>query len=122
MRLIDDEGLGAVTMRRLANDLGVGTMSLYTYVPNKEVLLDGVMQSVVSEIRVPQLDPDDPLASIRQLLREFRRVSNLHPNLVPLLNRRAPATAESLRPLEAGFDAFRHPASTPGRRCRPTAC
>ena len=107
VRLIDDEGLGAVTMRRLANDLGVGTMSLYTYVPNKEELLDAVLEVVGSEIRLPLLDPADPLQSIRELLREFRRVANLHPNLVPLVNSRPPATAESLRPLEAGFDAFR---------------
>ena len=36
VRLIDEEGLAAVTMRRLANDLAVGTMSLYTYVPKRK--------------------------------------------------------------------------------------
>lgn len=107
VRLVDDEGLAAVTMRRLATDLGVGTMSLYTYVPNKEVLLDGVMETVFSQIRVPGFEPSEPLLSIRELLREFRRIANLHPNLVPLVNRRPPATAAGLRPLEAGFDAFR---------------
>ncbi len=106
VRLIDEEGLGAVTMRRLAADLGVGTMSLYTYVPNKEVLLAGVMGRVLSEIRLPSPDADDPVVSVRELLREFRRVSNLHRNLVPLLLSTPPATPESLRPLEAGFDAL----------------
>ena len=107
VRLVDSEGLGAVTMRRLATDLGVGTMSLYTYVPNKEDLLDGVIGIVISEIRIPVPEPTDPLGSVRGLLREFRRVSNLHPNLVPLLPSRPPATPEALRLVEAGFDALR---------------
>lgn len=107
VRVVDAEGLGALTMRRLANDLGVGTMSLYTYVPNKEDLLDGVIGTVLSEICIPVPRADDPIASARHILREFRRVATRHPNLVPLLTSRAPATPEALRVLEAGFDALR---------------
>lgn len=50
MALADAEGLAAVTMRRLAADLGVEAMSLYHHIPNKEALLDGLAQAVLEEI------------------------------------------------------------------------
>lgn len=48
--LADAEGLGAVTMRRLAAELGVEAMSLYHHVPNKDALLDGLIAAVVGEV------------------------------------------------------------------------
>jgi AcrR family transcriptional regulator len=48
--LADTHGIEAVTMRRLAAELGVEAMSLYHYVPNKEALLDGVVDLVFAEI------------------------------------------------------------------------
>jgi AcrR family transcriptional regulator len=48
--LADAEGLKALTMRRLAADLGVEAMSLYYHVPSKEALLDGVAETVIAEI------------------------------------------------------------------------
>jgi len=50
MRLADDEGLTAVTMRRLATDVGVEAMSLYHHVPGKEALLDGLAEAVLDAI------------------------------------------------------------------------
>ena len=48
--LADTEGLRALTMRRLAADLGIEAMSLYYHLPGKEGLLDGLVESVISEI------------------------------------------------------------------------
>lgn len=48
--LADAEGIGAVTMRRLATDLGVEAMSLYHHVPNKDALLDGLVGMVIGEV------------------------------------------------------------------------
>jgi AcrR family transcriptional regulator len=45
-------------MRKLADELGVGAMSLYHYVPNKEELLDGMVDIVFSEIELPAADGD----------------------------------------------------------------
>jgi AcrR family transcriptional regulator len=50
MELADRVGMGAVTMRNLAQELGVEAMSLYHHVANKEALLDGVVDAVVDEI------------------------------------------------------------------------
>ncbi|MDG6107871.1 TetR/AcrR family transcriptional regulator C-terminal domain-containing protein [Dactylosporangium aurantiacum] len=48
--LADGHGIQALTMRRLAVDLGVEAMSLYYHLPDKETLLDGVAETVVGEI------------------------------------------------------------------------
>jgi AcrR family transcriptional regulator len=48
-RIADADGLAAVTMRRVATDLGVEAMSLYYHVPGKEDLLDGLAEAVLSE-------------------------------------------------------------------------
>jgi AcrR family transcriptional regulator len=63
--LADAEGLPAVTMRRLAADLGVEAMSLYHHLPGKGGLLDGLVETVIVEIeaelartRPPTGDPD----------------------------------------------------------------
>lgn len=51
--LADEAGVGAVTMRRLASELGVEAMSLYHHVSNKGDLLDGMVDSVFAEIELP---------------------------------------------------------------------
>ena len=48
--LVDHEGLGALSMRRLGQELGVEAMSLYHHVANKEALLDGMVDTVVTEL------------------------------------------------------------------------
>jgi AcrR family transcriptional regulator len=51
--LADAEGLAALSMRRVAERLGVGTMSLYTYVPGKAELLDLMLDTVLAEVARP---------------------------------------------------------------------
>jgi AcrR family transcriptional regulator len=53
----DEHGLDALSMRKLADELGAGAMSLYHYVPNKTDLIDGMIDIVFSEIEPPS--PDD---------------------------------------------------------------
>jgi AcrR family transcriptional regulator len=53
IELADAEGLGALSMRRVAERLGVGTMSLYTYVPGKAELLDVMLDTVLGEVARP---------------------------------------------------------------------
>lgn len=50
VELADEGGIDALTMRRLAERLDVGVMSLYYYVPNKEAILDGVVEVIFGEI------------------------------------------------------------------------
>jgi AcrR family transcriptional regulator len=53
IELADTEGLAAASMGGLAKELGVGTMTLYTYVPSKEELLDLMVDQVLAERRLP---------------------------------------------------------------------
>lgn len=58
----DADGLSAVTMRRVAGDLGVEAMSLYHHVRGKEPLLDGIIEALISEIDeavAAREEPDD---------------------------------------------------------------
>ncbi|MBO6574422.1 MAG: TetR/AcrR family transcriptional regulator C-terminal domain-containing protein [Rhodothermales bacterium] len=53
VRVADEHGLDALTMRRLGKELGVEAMSLYNHVANKDAVLDGIVDLTVGEIAVP---------------------------------------------------------------------
>jgi AcrR family transcriptional regulator len=106
LTLVDTEGLDALTMRRLAADLGVATMSLYGHVPNKDDLLTGLVNLATSEIALPPRDTP-PWDALRTIIRDFRRVALVHPNLVPLIVRQPPTGAAGLQVLEAALHAMR---------------
>ena len=114
LRLVDDEGLDALTMRRLAETIGVATMSLYSHVATKEDVIRGVLNLVTGEIVLPTPDTP-PWEALRSVTREFRRVALRHPNLVPLIMRQPPTGAEGLRTLEVALDALRRAGMAPAR-------
>ncbi|MBM2622908.1 TetR/AcrR family transcriptional regulator [Actinoplanes sp. LDG1-06] len=58
IRIADAEGLAALTMRRIAQDIGAGAMSLYTYVPDKDRLLDLMVDRVGGELVLPAATGD----------------------------------------------------------------
>lgn len=114
LRVVDEEGLEALTMRHLAEEIGVATMSLYSHVATKEDLLLGVVNLATSQIHLPS--PDVPAwEALKSVTREFRRVALCHPNLVPLIVQRPPTGAEGLRTLEAALDALRRAGMDPER-------
>src|SRR5680860_1393223 len=53
VELVDERGLGSLTMRRLGSRLGVEAMALYRHVANKDEILDGIVELVVGEIEIP---------------------------------------------------------------------
>jgi len=56
--LAQRDGMESLSMRKLADEVGAGAMSLYHHVPNKEQLLDGMIDIVFSEIEPPPTDVD----------------------------------------------------------------
>ncbi|MCB9487702.1 MAG: TetR/AcrR family transcriptional regulator C-terminal domain-containing protein [Deltaproteobacteria bacterium] len=56
--MADEEGLDALSMRKLGQKLGVEAMSLYNHVKNKDAILDGIVDMVVGEIEIPADAPD----------------------------------------------------------------
>jgi AcrR family transcriptional regulator len=78
LALADREGIEAVSMRRLAQELGSEPMSLYTHVRNKEDMLDAMVDAVIDEL--PRDEPGgDWKASLRQTVLGARRVILGHP-------------------------------------------
>lgn len=94
MALADTEGLSGLTMRKLASRLGVEAMSLYHHLPNKDALLDGMVDQVYTEVELPL--PDEPWQPAMQRRAESLRAALLrHPWAVELLDSRStpgPAT------------------------------
>jgi AcrR family transcriptional regulator len=76
--LADESGLDAVSMRRLAQELGVVPMALYKHVANKDELLDGMVDLVVGEIDPPEPGLDWKSAVRRRIL-SARRALLRHP-------------------------------------------
>ncbi len=98
---IDERGLRDLTMRRVGAVLGVEAMSLYRYVPGREDMLDGVVESIVGEM----YDDPDVLTSpqegwedfLQRLAHGVRRIALAHPGAFPLVASR-PTEAPWIRP------------------------
>src|ERR1700754_3534467 len=118
LRLIDADGVEALSMRRLGKALDRDPMRLYRFASSKDVLLDGVVELVLGELKVPVAEAGNWEDVLRRTARAFRRIALAHPHVVPLLVTRPLATPLALRPLgtlrplenllelliEAGFD------------------
>ena len=78
IELADRDGIESISMRKLAQELGVEAMSLYTHVRNKNDLLDGMADTVISQIPV-SAEGADWKASLRQLALAARSVMLRHP-------------------------------------------
>lgn len=98
LELVDAEGLEALTMRRLGQELGRDPMSLYRYAENRAALLDGVSELVLNQLRIHPEDPDWK-AQLRRIAHNLRTLALQHPNVVPLLVTRPLSTPLGLRPL-----------------------
>ena len=100
VRIADAEGLDAVTMRRLAGELGIAVMSLYNYVPAKEHLAQLMTDQLAGEYAYPVTPPPDPRAAIADLARQTRDIARRHPWLAGLLHPPMPPGPNGLRYLD----------------------
>lgn len=101
LAIVDDEGLSALSMRRLGARLGVDPMAVYYYLPNKEALLDAIVEAVMGEI---DLEVDDPTAPPEERVlcaaNAYLAVMLAHQNAMPLMLSRGPSTPVAARPVE----------------------
>jgi AcrR family transcriptional regulator len=104
--LADRHGIEWLSMRKLADELGAGAMSLYYYVPNKEELIDGMVDIVFSEIEPPPLGVDWKTA-MRRRAHSTREVLNRHRWAVGLMEGRANPGPASARMHEAVLGCLR---------------
>ena len=101
--IIDADGVDALTMRRLGQALARDPMAIYRHTPDKDALLDGVVEHVAAELITPR-EPDsngngDWEAVLRRTAHTFRRVALAHPRALPLLLTRPLSGPLALRPL-----------------------
>ncbi|MEY9845008.1 AcrR family transcriptional regulator [Streptacidiphilus sp. BW17] len=100
--VVDELGADGLTMRALAERLGVKAASLYNHVESKEALVDAVSQLVNEEIdHTPLADPDWR-AGLAGYAHGYRAVFLRHPNTIALLARRRVEADRALR----GYDAL----------------
>jgi TetR/AcrR family tetracycline transcriptional repressor len=104
LALAEAEGLGAVTIRRLAKELGVTPMALYWHFRSKDELLDGMAASIFEEV---DLSVDVSAAwqdQLRMLLGSMLGVLRAHPSSAILLSTRTASSEGSLRATEVALD------------------
>lgn len=105
LRLVDAEGLDALTRRRLGLELGRDAMALYRYAPDRAALLDGIVELVLSELMVPP-QGQGWQTQLRRTAHQFRSLAVAHPHVVGLIVTRplstplASRSLATLRPLE----------------------
>jgi AcrR family transcriptional regulator len=97
VEVADAEGLDALTIRRLATELGVGPMSLYSHVRGKDDILDRVADHVLGAFVVPVVSSEDPGLAVREVARALLAMMRRHPSVVQLLSSRTTTSAESMK-------------------------
>src|SRR5215216_272471 len=104
--LADRHGLESLSMRKLADELGAGAMSLYHHVPNKDELLDGMVDIVFAEIEPPSTDGDWKTA-MRGRAISTRQALRRHPWAVGVMEGRTTHGPANLRLHDAVLGCLR---------------
>lgn len=113
LALADAEGLKAVTIRRLAKDLGVTPMALYWHFHSKDELLDGVAASIFEEIDLSVDASATWQEQLRALLGSMVSVLRAHSSTAILLSTRTVSSEGSLRTTEVALDILRRGGFSP---------
>jgi AcrR family transcriptional regulator len=102
--IADADGLDAVSMRRLARELGAGAMSLYHYFDTRDELLELMSDSTAGEMLVAKL-PGDWRAALRAIAHETRDTFVRHPWMLSTLQERPYVSPNMLRHIEQSAQA-----------------
>ncbi|GAA3369454.1 TetR/AcrR family transcriptional regulator C-terminal domain-containing protein [Streptomyces sannanensis] len=100
VRIADERGIDAVSMRHVAAELGCGTMSLYNYVPRKEDLYELMVDVVSAEYDLTAEPSGDWRADLMALTHQTRALMHRHPWLPRLMSPVYGFSPNALRYLE----------------------
>ena len=106
-RIADEEGVDRLTMRRLATELGVVPNAVYTYYPDKEALLDALLDDLLAGVEIGDPDQADWRDGLVRLMDASRRLLLAHPRLVPLFLARPGLGPNAARLGELSFRLLR---------------
>ncbi|WP_433516812.1 TetR/AcrR family transcriptional regulator [Nonomuraea sp. CA-143628] len=104
--IADAEGLGAVSIRRVATELGARAMTLYSYIERKEDLLDLMADEIAAEVLVDEPLPEDWREAILTIARREREMVLRHPWRVDLISQRVSVGPNGLRHVEQSLAAL----------------
>lgn len=90
LRIIDEEGLDALSIRRLGDELNVRGISLYHHFRSKEHILAGACELALADVRTPHTSNSDWREWLVDNARKYYLALRAHPNLIPILMRRHP--------------------------------
>jgi TetR/AcrR family transcriptional regulator, tetracycline repressor protein len=96
LRLVDEEGMGSLSMRRLGAELSVNPMSIYHHLPGKDAVISGLVELVFSGMRVPYPDGSPWQDQVRAWAEAYRDLVRSHPNLVLEIVSSAAAVTEAV--------------------------
>ncbi|HKA50305.1 MAG TPA: TetR/AcrR family transcriptional regulator C-terminal domain-containing protein [Candidatus Dormibacteraeota bacterium] len=105
LELVDLDGLEALTMRRLADQLKVDPMSLYNHVDGKEALLDGIAEALWNEVELPDGEVGW-MEALRSFATSLRAMVHAHPQAYPLLMTRGILSARELHAIDGAIQAL----------------
>lgn len=116
LALVDRDGIAGLSMRKLGAELGIEAMTLYYYFPNKDAILDGLIERIVLQVSTLLIgEPEEWTVWLRTLAVALRQELLRHPRLLPLVATRPVMTPSSLHMVEqivaalcaAGFTPLR---------------
>ncbi len=113
LALADAEGLEAVSIRKLARNLGVTPMALYWHFRDKDELLDGLAARLFEEVDLSLSGTVTWQEQLRALLGSLVAVSRAHPAVAILLSTRTVASDAGLRTTELALDILHHAGFSP---------
>lgn len=90
LSIIDEEGLAALSIRRLGDELGVNGASLYHHFRNKDDILNGAARLALGEVRTPDARDEDWRVWVARNASRLREALLAHPGLIPIIVRRGP--------------------------------
>lgn len=85
LSIVDEQGLGALSMRTLANVLGTGPMTIYNYFQDRDELDALLVEAVMAEAQVSDTEHADWRMDVRAILEAIWRAVRSHPNVIPLI-------------------------------------
>lgn len=106
LSLIDEEGLEALTTRKLASRLGVQGPSLYNHFDTMDAVADAVVDSILDSVDTSPLRHGGWRTGLREWSRNYWQVLNRHPRIVPLLARGPQRRPSQLRLADAFYGSL----------------
>lgn len=107
LRLVDQHGADALTFRKLATELGTSPMAPYSYVRNKEELLDLMLDLVLGEIDLSAPRGSDWVGRLRAMFRSYHLVLTAHPGIASVYRERVKIGPNGLRAIDHALSVLR---------------